>query len=268
MIANLVQLCYIIAAALFVFALKWMSSADTSRRGVIAGEVGMALAIIGTLVGHEAGFQYREILIAFAIGSAVGVPLAYLMPMTAVPQRTALSHAFGAKPVALTMAFATAAIFLLYPAFPTLAAWFPLRLLQGITVATLFALSEAWVLTNAKGSLRGLIVGIYATCISATFGVGAGVIGWVGIEGYLPFVIGAVVLVLAALPMSALDTSRRRRTFPSAGSSRGTLTSSYPASSDGSSAGMSRSRAGSCWARPLSRPCVSSSKGGRGSRLR
>ena len=47
------------------------------------------------------------------------------------------------------------------------------------------------VLTNAKGSLRGLIVGIYATCISATFGVGAAVIGWVGIEGYLPFAIGA-----------------------------------------------------------------------------
>src|SRR5581483_6927966 len=90
-----------------------------------------------------------------------------------------LSHAFGAKPVALVMAFATAGIFLLHPTFPTLYAWFPLRLLQGITVATLFALSEAWVLTNAKGSLRGLIVGIYATCVSATFGLGAGVVSWV-----------------------------------------------------------------------------------------
>jgi MFS family permease len=118
-----------------------------------------------------------------------------------------LSHTFGAKPMALSMAFATAAIFLLYPTFPSLVAWFPLRLLQGITVATLFALSEAWVLINAKGSLRGLIVGIYATCISATFGIGAGVVGWVGIEGYLPFAIGAVVLVLAALPISALDTT-------------------------------------------------------------
>ena len=35
------------------------------------------------------------------IGSAIGVPLAYLMPMTAVPQRTALSHAFGALAAAL-----------------------------------------------------------------------------------------------------------------------------------------------------------------------
>jgi cyanate permease len=102
------------------------------------------------------------------------------------------------------MAFATAGIFLLYPTFPTLVAWFPLRLLQGVTVATLFALSEAWVLAYAKGSLRGLIIGIYASCISATFGLGAGVIVWVGIDGYLPFAIGAIVLVLAALPMSML----------------------------------------------------------------
>jgi MFS family permease len=136
--------------------------------------------------------------------NAAMAPVGILIAGLFIPR---LSHAFGAKPVALTMAFATAAIFLLYPTFPTLAAWFPLRLVQGITVATLFALSEAWVLTNAKGSLRWLIVGIYATCISATFGIGAGVIGWVGIEGYLPFAIGAVVLVLAALPMSALDAS-------------------------------------------------------------
>jgi hypothetical protein len=93
---------------------------------------------------------------------------------------------------------------LLYPTIDWLPAWFVLRFTQGVTVATLFALSEAWVLTSATGKWRGLIVGAYATCISATFGVGAAVIGWVGIEGYLPFVIGAIVLCLAALPMSML----------------------------------------------------------------
>jgi MFS family permease len=115
-----------------------------------------------------------------------------------------LSHAFGAKRVALFMAFATGAIFVLYPLLDWLPAWFLLRFIQGMTVATLFALSEAWVLASATGKWRGLIIGAYATCISATFGVGAAVIGWVGIEGYLPFVIGAIVLCLAALPMSML----------------------------------------------------------------
>ena len=129
-------------------------------------------------------------------------PIGILVAGLFIPR---LSHRFGAKRVALFMAFATGGIFLLYPALHWLPAWFVLRFTQGMTVATLFALSEAWVLENATGKWRGLVVGVYATCISATFGVGAAVIGWVGIEGYTPFVIGAVVLCLTALPISMLS---------------------------------------------------------------
>jgi NAD(P) transhydrogenase subunit beta len=95
-----IQSCYIVAAGLFVLSLKWMSAPATARRGVLAGEVGMLIAIVGTLLRHEV-VNYQWIFIAFLLGSAVGVPLAYLMPMTAVPQRTALSHAFGALAAAL-----------------------------------------------------------------------------------------------------------------------------------------------------------------------
>ncbi len=91
---------YILSAALFVMSLKWMNSPRTARRGVFAGEIGMLLAIVGTLLRHEV-MSYQWIMAAFFIGLAVGVPLAYLMPMTAVPQRTALSHAFGALAAAL-----------------------------------------------------------------------------------------------------------------------------------------------------------------------
>jgi NAD(P) transhydrogenase subunit beta len=91
---------YIVAAALFILSLKWMNSPRTARRGVFAGEIGMLLAIIGTLMRHEV-VDFKLIVLAFLIGSAAGVPLAYLMPMTAVPQRTALSHAFGALAAAL-----------------------------------------------------------------------------------------------------------------------------------------------------------------------
>ena len=95
-----VRASYVLAAALFILALKWMSSPPTARRGVLAGEVGMLLAVVGTLVSHHV-VNFQWIFIAFLVGSAVGVPLAYLMPMTAVPQRTALSHAFGALAAAL-----------------------------------------------------------------------------------------------------------------------------------------------------------------------
>jgi MFS family permease len=134
--------------------------------------------------------------------NAAMAPVGILLAGMVVPK---LSHAFGPKAVALSMSACAALIFLAYPTFPTLWAWFPLRLLQGICVASLFALSEAWVLGNATGNKRGLVIGVYATCISATFGVGPAVVGWVGIEGYLPFVIGAGVLLVTMLPISMVS---------------------------------------------------------------
>jgi H+-translocating NAD(P) transhydrogenase subunit beta len=100
MMESVLPALYLLAAAGFILAIKWMSSPATARRGVIAGEIGMLLAVVGTLLRSEV-VDYQWILIAFFLGSAIGVPLAYLMPMTAVPQRTALSHAFGALASAL-----------------------------------------------------------------------------------------------------------------------------------------------------------------------
>jgi NAD(P) transhydrogenase subunit beta len=99
-IQHLVQYAYLVAAALFVLSLKWMNSPATARRGVFAGEVGMLLAIVGTLLVNDI-INYQWILVAFFLGTAIGIPLAYKMPITAVPQQTALSHACGALAAAL-----------------------------------------------------------------------------------------------------------------------------------------------------------------------
>src|SRR5512142_439919 len=98
--AHLVHYIYIVSAALFILSLKWMNSPATARRGVFAGETGMLLAIVGTVLAHDL-FNWQWILAAFLIGTAIGVPIAYIMPMTAVPQRTAMSHACGALAAAL-----------------------------------------------------------------------------------------------------------------------------------------------------------------------
>ncbi|HEX2258477.1 MAG TPA: NAD(P)(+) transhydrogenase (Re/Si-specific) subunit beta [Actinomycetota bacterium] len=90
-----VEFAYVLAAVGFILALKWLSHPTTARRGVKAGEIGMLLAVIGTLLRAEI-VSYEWILVAFFVGSAIGIPLAVFMPMTAVPQRTAISHAFGA----------------------------------------------------------------------------------------------------------------------------------------------------------------------------
>jgi len=90
---------YLLASVLFILALKWMSAPITARRGVAAGVAGMAAAIGGTLIQPDVEY-YRPILIAMVAGTAVGLPLS-MVALTAVPQRTALSHAFGALAAAL-----------------------------------------------------------------------------------------------------------------------------------------------------------------------
>ena len=90
---HLTQASYLAAAALFILSLRWLSAPKTARRGVAAGVAGMAAAIVGTLL-HPEIVNYTWIIVAFVVGTAIGVPLSRV-PLTAVPQRTALSHAFG-----------------------------------------------------------------------------------------------------------------------------------------------------------------------------
>jgi NAD(P) transhydrogenase subunit beta len=96
---TFIQITYLVATALFILALKWLSAPSTARRGVWAGELGMVLAIGGTLL-YQGIVDYKWIVIALVLGSIIGVPLG-LVHMTAVPQRTALSHACGALCVSL-----------------------------------------------------------------------------------------------------------------------------------------------------------------------
>jgi NAD(P) transhydrogenase subunit beta len=99
MSATLIDLVYMASAVCFILALKWLSAVPTARRGVLIGIVGMILAVGGTLLRPEVK-HYEWILVAIVVGSVIGIPMA-LMPMTHVPQRTALSHAFGALAAAL-----------------------------------------------------------------------------------------------------------------------------------------------------------------------
>ena len=94
------ELSYIVASVLFVLGLRGLSHPDTARRGMHLAEIGMLLAIIGTLVNREI-ISYEWILAGLLIGSAIGVPMGLMVPMTAMPQRTALSHAFGALAASL-----------------------------------------------------------------------------------------------------------------------------------------------------------------------
>ena len=93
MAEQLIQASYVLATILFVFSLRWLNHPKTARRGVASGVAAMALAVVGTLLDrHIVSFEW--IAVGLVVGTLLGVPLSRVA-LTAVPQRTALSHAFG-----------------------------------------------------------------------------------------------------------------------------------------------------------------------------
>jgi len=95
-----IEFSYLVASILFILGLKGMSHPETARRGMHLAEFGMLMAVIGTLLHHEI-VSYEWIIAGLLVGSTIGAMMAIWVPMTAMPQRTALSHAFGAFAAAL-----------------------------------------------------------------------------------------------------------------------------------------------------------------------
>ena len=95
-----IEFCYLVASILFILGMKSLSHPDTARRGMQMAEIGMLLAIVGTLLNKEI-ISYEWIVVGLILGSLIGGSIAHFVPMTALPQQTALSHAFGAFAAAL-----------------------------------------------------------------------------------------------------------------------------------------------------------------------
>src|SRR6476660_7834872 len=95
-----IELSYLLASVFFILGLKGMSHPESAKRGMHLAEVGMLMAIIGTLMHYEI-VNFTWIITGLVLGSLVGLAMGVWVPMTAMPQRTALSHAFGAFAAAL-----------------------------------------------------------------------------------------------------------------------------------------------------------------------
>jgi NAD(P) transhydrogenase subunit beta len=95
-----IELSYLLASVLFILGLKGLSHPETAKRGMHLAEFGMLMAIIGTLMHFEI-VTFTWIITGLVLGSLVGLAMGVWVPMTAMPQRTALSHAFGAFAAAL-----------------------------------------------------------------------------------------------------------------------------------------------------------------------
>jgi H+-translocating NAD(P) transhydrogenase subunit beta len=90
-----VEATYLAASVMFIIGLRSLTRPDAARRGMQQAAIGMVLAIVGTLVKHEI-VEYQWIAAGLALGALIGYPLGMWVPMTAMPQRIAISHMFGA----------------------------------------------------------------------------------------------------------------------------------------------------------------------------
>ena len=130
------------------------------------------------------------------------MPIGILLFSAVIPIAT---RRFGARNVAIWAALGTSVLILSYKIFDSLEAWFVIRLLQGMSMSTLFVLSEAWIVGFAGSEHRGKIVAIYGSILSASFGIGPALVGWIGISGWLPFVIGSLVILLGVIPLTLVE---------------------------------------------------------------
>src|SRR5579862_7949022 len=90
-----IETAYLAASVMFILGLRSLTRPEHARRGMQQAAIGMVLAIVGTLVKHEI-VEYQWIIAGLALGTVIGYPLGMFVPMTAMPQRIAISHMFGA----------------------------------------------------------------------------------------------------------------------------------------------------------------------------
>ena len=148
MIHSLVEIAYLAAIVLFILALYWMNDPKSARRSVSAGVAAMALAIAATWSRPEV-VHHAWIIIALLGGVVVGVPLSRVA-LTAVPQRTALSHAFGGLAAGLV---GTAKYYMWFGEEPTELTGFRMT---AIVVETLLGFLTLTGSLMAAGKLHGV----------------------------------------------------------------------------------------------------------------
>ena len=137
------------------------------------------------------------------LNSAVGGVASLLVPL-AIP--AAVSW-FGTARVAIAALAVMAVTFPFFYLIDAFWAWFPLRFVFYAAATATFAVGEFWINALAPEGKRGLAIGIYATVLSLGFAAGPAILGLVGTQGPMPFLIGTAIFLLALLPMAVARNS-------------------------------------------------------------
>jgi len=187
-----------------MFQTRWLSPDHARTRSLIAAMLCAAMAGCGfgllmplVALNLEAMTQSATVVGANAAAAA-------LSTLAATPLIPAL---LARTPPRLTMvisALVIAAGFVAFPALPDPWIWFFLRFATGLAVTVIFVASETWINQLAKPQARAGLLAVYATLLSAGFGSGGVLLAVLGSQGWTPWLVGAAVFGLGALPVLLL----------------------------------------------------------------
>lgn len=167
-------------------------------------------------------------LLAFAMeargasGTLIGLNTAMggVAVLLATPLIPRLTAKIGVRPL-LFASLALGAVTMIGFAFiAPLWAWFPLRFLLGVSLGAMFVLSEFWITSLAPPQSRGLVMGAYVTALSIGFAAGPAILVVTGMDGLLPYLVGAALFGIAAVPIAAVgddDAPKIERPEPGRG---------------------------------------------------
>jgi MFS family permease len=176
-------------------------SAEPGARSTIAAAillitlVGLSLSLFIPLLAIE-----MERMGLSGTMSGLNTAVAGVGTLATVPFVPKLAQRFGLERVILTALAAAAVLAMGFHLLPFWT-WFPLRFGFGAAVGTLFVVSEYWITASAPAERRGMVMGIYATMLSLGFAAGPLVMYVTGTQGVAPYLAGAAIYVLAAVPL-------------------------------------------------------------------
>ncbi len=132
---------------------------------------------------------------------ALNALMAALSTVVAAPFAPALLARLPTRPFMIASLLYTAFSFVAYKLWPYVPFWMFLRFTSGLVIAILFVASETWIIQLAPTKIRGRVLGIYSIALAAGFGMGGFIVALLGVRGWAPFMAGATICAIAALPL-------------------------------------------------------------------
>jgi MFS family permease len=178
------------------------SAFDQTRIAAIAAAIACVTAV-GIGISLSMPLLSLEMERMGVSGTLIGIntAVAGLASICTVPFVPRLAKRFGVLPLLWSSVVLGALSLLAFKALYSFAWWFPLRFVFSAVLGALFVLSEYWINAAAPPHRRGFVMGIYATVLASGFAAGPAVLAAVGTSGWPPYLAGAALIGLAALPL-------------------------------------------------------------------